>query len=361
MKKTKLTFLLALLLISCSENEMKDNGLNNEDTIIVDQEDLAIVGQWMLSSSSGRLTDASTTSKSFEEVCNIDSIIFQEDNSFKIYTNDEDGISNYVIFGNYSIDTENIITLTVVYTTDDGSGNSTEVTEVIGTISDLEVDETSLSGSLDIEGLCVNLQEGYKESSYVEGLTYIPDGNLENWLVNEGWDSEIDGYITTSSAQNLPIVAIYATDNGYDSNGDWCQCYGDDRFSERLTSLAGIEAFPNIEILTLVGNKLDSINISQNDKLKYLYLDFNTLSKLNTSNNPLLQEIALDNNEVMIEVDFNNNPNLKKLALPNVGIENLDLSNNNEIEFLDVPNNELDSINITNLTRTINQSTPYDS
>ena len=107
MKKTKLTFLLALLLISCSENEMKDNGLNNEDTIIVDQEDLAIVGQWMLSSSSGRLTDASTTSKSFEEVCNIDSIIFQEDNSFKIYTNDEDGISNYVIFGNYSIDTEN--------------------------------------------------------------------------------------------------------------------------------------------------------------------------------------------------------------------------------------------------------------
>ena len=203
----------------------------------------------------------------YTDVCNIHSLIFNEDNTFKLYTNNEEGVCNYVIFGEYQLEQDS--SLLKLYSPD-----SSQETNLIGNIYDVETDDNGeFTGTIDIEGICVQLEDGYEEENYYEGLTYIPDENLENWLVSEGWDDTVDGYVTNSQAANQPIVAIYATDNGaFDENGNLV--YGDDRWSNRLTSLAGIEAFPNLEILTLVGNKIDSVNISQNEKLKYIYLDF---------------------------------------------------------------------------------------
>jgi hypothetical protein len=220
----------------------------------------------------------------------------------------------------------------------------------MGNIYDVETDDDGgFAGTMDIEGICVQLEDGYEEENYTEGLTYIPDENLENWLVSEGWDDTVDGYVTNSQAAKQPSVAIYANDNGaFDENGNLV--YGDDRWSNRLTSLAGIEAFPNLENLTLVGNKLDSINMSQNEKLKYIYLDFNAFHKLDTSNNEDLIELATDNNENELEVDFTNNTKLEKLALPNSNVKEIELSNHPNLWRLSLGRNSLTSIDLTSLT-----------
>ena len=279
----------------------------------------------------------------YTDVCNIHSLIFNEDNTFKLYTNNEEGVCNYVIFGEYQLEQDS--SLLKLYSPD-----SSQETNLIGNIYDVETDDNGeFTGTIDIEGICVQLEDGYEEENYTEGLTYIPDENLENWLVSEGWDDTVDGYVTNSQAANQPIVAIYATDNGaFDENGNLV--YGDDRWSNRLTSLAGIEAFPNLEILTLVGNKIDSVNISQNEKLKYIYLDFNAFHKLDTSNNEELLELATDNNENELEVDFTNNTKLEKLALPNSNVKEIELLNHPNLWRLSLGRNSLTSIDLTSLT-----------
>jgi hypothetical protein len=279
----------------------------------------------------------------YTDVCTIHSLIFNEDNTFKLYTNNEEGVCNYVILGEYQLEQDS--SLLKLYSPD-----SSQETNLMGNIYDVETDDDGgFAGTMDIEGICVQLEDGYEEENYTEGLTYIPDENLENWLVSEGWDDTVDGYVTNSQAANQPIVAIYATDNGdFDDNGNLV--YGDDRWSNRLTSLAGIEAFPNLEILTLVGNKIDSVNISQNEKLKYIYLDFNAFHKLDTSNNEELIELATDNNENELEVDFTNNTKLEKLALPNSNVKEIELLNHPNLWRLSLGRNSLTSIDLTSLT-----------
>ena len=219
------------------------------------------------------------------------------------------------------------------------------------------------SGTFNFEDFCVQVVDGYEEANYTEALTYIPDENLEQWLVDEGYDNSIDGYMFTSNAESVPSIGIMAEDSCYDENGNMI-CEWEDymnyetRFSNRLTNLAGIEAFPSIQILNLTGNDLDSINITENGSLKYLYLNFNSFYKIDTSGNPWLEDISIDNNKVVTEFDFSNNSSMKILALPNMGFGALsgeyigpggyfDISNMGILRFLSVGNNNLTSIDFS--------------
>ena len=294
----------------------------------------------------------------FTDVCNLHSLILNEDNSFSLYTTNEEGITNYVIFGEYALDEENnTLELSVV----ESSGSVT----VIGYIYDIEIDENGLiTGTVNIDGLCIQLLDGYEEESYYQGLTYIPDENLEQWLVNEGYDDIVDGYMLTSNASNQVIVAIGAEDTCYDEENNTIMCDYDDymnyetRFLNRLTSLAGIEAFPNLEILNLTGNDLDSINMSQNSNLKYLYLNFNSFSKLDTSGNPSLEVISLDNNLIIPELDFTENANMTDIALPYIGFGAIsdeyigpggyfDITHMQNLNGLSIGNNNFSSIDLS--------------
>ena len=168
----------------------------------------------------------------------------------------------------------------------------------------------------------------------------------------------------TSNASNQVIVAIGAEDTCYDEENNTIICDYDDymnyetRFLNRLTSLAGIEAFPNLEILNLTGNDLDSINMSQNSNLKYLYLNFNSFSKLDTSGNPSLEVISLDNNLIIPELDFTENANMTDIALPYIGFGAIsdeyigpggyfDITHMQNLNGLSIGNNNFSSIDLS--------------
>ena len=284
----------------------------------------------------------------FTDVCNLHSLILNEDNSFNLYTTNEEGVSNYVILGDYELDEENNV---IILSVTESSGSITE----IGEIYDVEIDENGLiTGTINIEGLCVQLLEGYEEANYYTGLTYIPDENLEAYLIEIGVDAVLDGYIYTNSAESVASVGIEATDN-WVQGGSIDFWDFENRFTNRLTSLAGIEALPSLQHINLRGQNLDSINISQNTGLRNFYANFNTFNKIDTSNNTLLEIISIDSNEVNPELDFSNNNNLKSLSIPMCYIDGyigeggyLDISNLTQLEFLDLYDNNLTSVDISN-------------
>ncbi len=288
-------------------------------------------------------------SLTFTDICNIHSLIFNEENStFNLYTLNEEGICNYVVFGEYNLDQENnIITLNVY----ESSGSIT----TIGQIYEVEIDENGVfNGVVSIDGLCVQLLDGYEEEYYYSGLTYLPDDNLESYLIEIGVDNIMDDYVVTSNLNSVSFVGIEATDN-WNPNSSFDFWDFDNRFTNRLTNLAGIESFVNLEQINLTGQNLDSINISQNTQLQTFYANFNTFNKLDTSGNPNLETISIDSNEINPELDFSNNNNLKNLSIPMCYINGyigeggyIDISNLSQLEFLDLYDNNLTSIDISN-------------
>ena len=287
----------------------------------------------------------------YTEVCNIHSLIFNEDDSFKLYTLDEDGVCNYVILGEYKLDDSN--SLLRLYSPD-----SAQESNLIGNIYDVATDDDGgFSGTIAIEGICIQLEDGFQERNYSQELTYIPDENLENYLIEIGKDDVVDGYITNSQAASISQVSIEANDNWeVGSTIDFWNF--EERFSNRISNLAGIEAFPNLESVNLMGQNLDSINISKNINLKTFSANFNTFKKLDTSNNPLLESLSIDSNEVNPILDFSNNPNIKMLSTPMCSIAGFigedgyyDISNMADLEFLDLYDNRLTSVDISKNTK----------
>lgn len=346
--------IVIFILASCSSEEVNSNIDNlNEDNLS---------GQWILNAAKksnniiNTISDSELITSSLinNDVCNIHSIIFNEDLSFKLYTLDENDICNYVIFGTYTFDKS--LKEVLMYVKVD------EEDILIGKIENIEVsddDETNnLSGTFTFEDLCVSLEDGYKSQSYSSALTYIPDDNLEQYLIDINIDDKLDDYVLTSRATNVVLFEPDADDKWVDG-GDIDFYDFDSRFTNRLTNLAGIEALPNLQIINLRGHKLDSINISKNKSLVTFHANFNSFKKVDTYNNENLINFAIDNNTVVPLLDFSNNNDLRALAIPNIPAGGsigsgedayIDIQNLTDLQFLDIPSCDFVSVDLSNNT-----------
>ena len=145
--------------------------------------------------------------------------------------------------------------------------------------------------------------------------------------------------------------------------------------------LTGIEYFPNLETLITqhieITNQLD---LSQNTKLKLISLDEaanityeldlsnqgelekltlsgNTIPSLDLSNNPKLTYLGLDaditkegeGTGLISELDLSNNPALKEIHIDGLSLTSLDLSNNKELTYIDIDGNNLTSLDVSML------------
>ena len=109
----------------------------------------------------------------------------------------------------------------------------------------------------------MNLEDGYKEKEYSFSLTYIPDDNLEQYLIALGKDDVLDDYVLTQALSTIGSLILRAEDKFQDDQS--IDFYD---FHKRLNvNLAGIEELPSLTTLDLSGHNLDSINISKNTSL----------------------------------------------------------------------------------------------
>ena len=283
-----------------------------------------------------------------------------------MYTLDDDDICNYVIFGSYVYDINNkLITLSV---SENINGSITN--KEIGKIENVEIDSENggISGSFNFDDLCVNLEDGYKEKEYSFSLTYIPDDNLEQYLIDLGKDDVLDDYVLTQALSTIGSLILRAEDKFQDDQSIDFYDFNN-RFENRLTNLAGIEELPSLTTLDLSGHNLDSINISKNTSLTSFFAKFNTFKKINTNNNPDLVQFHIDANEVVPELNFEENIKLQALTIADISIEGsignqetdfISLENLVDLEFLDLNScNLISSIDVSNNIKLVELRASY--
>ena len=157
-------------------------------------------------------------------------------------------------------------------------------------------------------------------------LTYVPDDNFEQALIDLGYDSgALDDYVFTHNINDITV--LYASSLG-------------------IQDATGIEDFTAIRALYINYNNIETIDISQNTQLKTIVIDNNNLTSIDVSNNSLLEYFSVGYNE-LTSIDVSNNSFLENLDVSRNELTTLDISNNSNIFFLSCDNNQISELELT--------------
>lgn len=178
---------------------------------------------------------------------------------------------------------------------------------------------------------CPNTLAGEEVNSQgcaLNQLTYIPDDNFEQVIIDLGLDEDLDDYVVTERIESLKKL---------------------DMRGKNISNATGIEDFIELERLVFWENSLTQIDLSQNIHLTYLDLDDNKLEDVDLSKNTQLTTLYLNLNNITC-LDLNNNLLLLLIHVLDNKIEALDLSNHKQLYNLNISNNRLKYLNLKNGT-----------
>ena len=149
---------------------------------------------------------------------------------------------------------------------------------------------------------------------------HFPDEGFRNYLLSH--PSGADGVLTPRERNGMKSL---------------------DPTNRGISSLQGIEYFPNLETLYCNGNQLTSLDVSMLTKLEQLSCYKNQLTTLDVSKNPALRGLQCYENQ-LTTLDVSQNPALKYIRCDGNQLMSLDLSKNTALEEIACNDNQLTSL-----------------
>ena len=157
--------------------------------------------------------------------------------------------------------------------------------------------------------------------------TYVPDDVLEQYLIDQGYDTVLDDYVLTNNIINITEIDLGA---------------------KGVSDLTGIEDFTALVTLDISENTLlNSVNINSNTALINLNAWNTSISNINLSNNTALEYLNIYNT-LISNIDVSNNTSLDYISIASTSISELDISNNTLLNYLNVSQTNLSNLNVTN-------------
>ena len=155
----------------------------------------------------------------------------------------------------------------------------------------------------------------------------VPDDTFREYLLKQ-FDKDHNG--TLYPAERYAVTEIDVND-------------------KNITSLKGIEFFPNLKKLDCGHNRLTSLDVSKNTVLQELVCWENQLTSLDVSQNTALQELECFENK-LTSLDVSQNPALQKLDCWDNRLTSLDVSKNTELTYLKCSYNRLTELDVSKNT-----------
>ena len=162
------------------------------------------------------------------------------------------------------------------------------------------------------------------------GIEYFP--NLETLITQH---IEITNQLDLSQNTKLKLISLDSVAN--------------------ITYALDLSNQGELEKLTLNGNNIPSLDLSNNPKLTFLGLHADItkegegkglISELDLSNNPALKQIVIEGHQIT-SLDLSNNKKLTNITIRGNNLTSLDVSMLPELEYLYLESNELREIDVT--------------
>ena len=162
-------------------------------------------------------------------------------------------------------------------------------------------------------------------------LTYIPDNMFEQYLIDNGYDDELDDYVLTDNIIDIEEI-------NYLHGG--------------IESLEGIQDFINLKRLVLFNFPDFVTQVNDTDLQQRIDADLkNDIQFADLSNNKKLVNVNLGRNISLESININGLTELIGLSLEGCqNLSSIDLSTNAKLEWLNLGfNNKITEIDLTNL------------
>lgn len=182
----------------------------------------------------------------------------------------------------------------------------------------------------------VNAQRAYATSEVPIDEANFPDVNFRNY-VSKNFDKDHNGTLSQTERDAVKIIEVVKGGFGYFDDVD-LEKYG-------ISSLKGIEHFPNLTELDCSYNKLSELDVRANTALTRLWCLDNNLTELDIRANTRLTDLSCRRNRVT-SLDVSKNSALTYLDCCLNQLTTLDISNNPALTYLDCWSNRLVSLDI---------------
>ena len=139
---------------------------------------------------------------------------------------------------------------------------------------------------------------------------HFPDDNFRAYIAGVDFDKNQDGVLSAVEYSNVGSIIVNREGYEHEFESHLSGVGSIEADKPKISSLKGLEYFPELTLLSCYGNSLTSLDLSQNKALTAVFCGNNMLGSL----------------------DLSNNSNLITLCCPNDNLTSLDLSNCPKLE-----------------------------
>ncbi len=157
---------------------------------------------------------------------------------------------------------------------------------------------------------------------------YFPSEYFRNMIRDQQIDWDKDGVLSMQEAKSVEM--LFTEDS-----------------EDAVTTLQGIEYFPNLTYLSSFNCRISEVDLSRNKKLQTVDLGSNCLKKLDVSMLTELEELDVAYNKDMLICDVFQNMKLKRLYCDGCRIAMLELSMNPELQLLSCSENVIGNLDVS--------------
>ena len=312
---------------------------------LVDENNIFIgVGKWRIRRPKG---GGKENSGKFAD-CEVYEMIFRSNSSFTFARGDSK------VTGQYNLDSGGNINLTK-------SGSS------YGIMRDVVLTENYISFSSEFNDSC-NLDldadrvKDYDPFSDPEALTFIPDDNFEQSLIDAGFDDKLDDYVLTQSISGIVRLGTSKSEIKL--------------FNKGIKTLTGLDEFRSLKEFSADLNLIDSVDFSKNLNLETISIYYNDIKSIDISKNENLKSLNILGNPIQTStIDISKNINLEILSVggsagtrlindqgefiaeipqTTAKISSLDFSLNSKLTSLKITHSEISDLETSNYNNLVN-------
>ena len=166
----------------------------------------------------------------------------------------------------------------------------------------------------------------------------FPDAYFR-FYVKASYDQNQDGKLSDAERKSVQVLDVGETSE-YRMELEYLP----------VTSLKGIEYFPNLKELDCSHSDLTRLDVSKNQKLEKLFCGQNAIKNLQLAGNKKLQQLDCRENELK-KLDVTNQKELVRLYCDSNRLKKLNLKNNKKLREVSVSHNQLSKINLHKLVK----------